>query len=263
LLLQAVALLAVLKIIATAVCYASGNAGGIFGPSLFIGAMIGASVGHVAHELFPATTAGAGAYALVGMGTAFAGIIRTPLTSVIMIFEVTRNYTIIVPLMISNLMAFYISQRFQREPIYEALARQDGLHLPTGEFRRIARQFRVSSALQPSPAPEDYPLRGYEASRPYAYWRERLQTLEGPWAPVQDLLEVADDPQVRANGYVLPLTDADGRERRLVANPVQFDEQPPELRRAPQFAEHTEEILRQLGRSDDEIIQLKVDGVCT
>jgi len=158
LVLQAVALLAVLKIIATTVCYASGNAGGIFGPSLFIGAMIGASVGHVAHELFPATTAGAGAYALVGMGTAFAGIIRTPLTSVIMIFEVTRNYTIIVPLMISNLMAFYISQRFQREPIYEALARQDGLHLPTGEFRRIARQFRVSSALQPSPAPLDVGL---------------------------------------------------------------------------------------------------------
>jgi CIC family chloride channel protein len=155
LLLQAVAVLAVLKIVATAVCYASGNAGGIFGPSMFIGAMIGASVGHIAHQLFPATTAGAGAYALVGMGTAFAGIIRTPLTSVIMIFEVTRNYTIIVPLMISNLMAFYISQRFQREPIYEALARQDGLHLPTGEFRRIARQFRVSSALQTSPDPLD------------------------------------------------------------------------------------------------------------
>jgi CIC family chloride channel protein len=89
------------------------------------------------------------------MGTAFAGTIRTPLTSVIMIFEVTRNYTIIVPLMISNLMAFYISQRFQREPIYEALAHQDGLHLPTGEFRRIARQFRVSSALRPSPSPLD------------------------------------------------------------------------------------------------------------
>jgi len=155
LLFEAVAVLAVLKIIATAVCYASGNAGGIFGPSLFIGAMIGAAVGHVAHQLFPATTAGAGAYALVGMGTAFAGIIRTPLTSVIMIFEVTRNYTIIVPLMVSNLIAFYISQRLQREPIYEALARQDGLHLPTGEFRRIARQFRVSAALQPGPAPLD------------------------------------------------------------------------------------------------------------
>jgi len=155
LLFEAVAVLAILKIIATAVCYASGNAGGIFGPSLFIGAMIGAAVGHIAHQLFPATTAGSGAYALVGMGTAFAGIIRTPLTSVIMIFEVTRNYTIIVPLMVSNLIAFYISQRLQREPIYEALARQDGLHLPTGEFRRIARQFRVSAALQPGPTPLD------------------------------------------------------------------------------------------------------------
>jgi chloride channel protein, CIC family len=153
LVLHVVVLLAALKIVATAVCYASGNAGGIFGPSMFIGAMIGASVGHVAHSLFPAGTAGAGAYALVGMGTAFAGIIRTPLTSVIMIFEVTRNYTIIVPLMISNLIAFYISQRFQHEPIYEALARQDGLHLPTGAFRQLARQLRVSTALQAGPPP--------------------------------------------------------------------------------------------------------------
>jgi chloride channel protein, CIC family len=157
LLLHVVVLLAVLKIVATAVCYASGNAGGIFGPSMFIGAMMGGAVGHVAHHLFPAATAGAGAYALVGMGTAFAGIIRTPLTSVIMIFEVTRNYTIIVPLMISNLISFYISQRFQHEPIYEALALQDGLHLPTGAFRQLARQLRVTSALRaaPSPLPAD------------------------------------------------------------------------------------------------------------
>src|SRR3954468_1979753 len=101
--LKIVVALAVLKIIATSVAYASGNAGGIFGPSLFIGSMVGASVGGVAHQIFPASTAGPGAYALVGMGAAFAGIIRTPLTSVIMIFEVTRDYTIIVPLMISNL----------------------------------------------------------------------------------------------------------------------------------------------------------------
>src|ERR1041385_1195474 len=75
--LQTVLLLAILKIVATAVCYASGNAGGIFGPSLFIGAMMGAGVGSIAHEMFPAYTAGPGAYALVGMGTAFAGIVRT------------------------------------------------------------------------------------------------------------------------------------------------------------------------------------------
>ncbi len=128
--LKTVILLVALKIVATAICYSSGNAGGIFGPSLFIGAMIGGSVGYVAHALFPASTAGPGAYALVGMGTAFAGIIRTPLTSVIMIFELTRDYSIIVPLMISNLISFFISSRLQPEPIYEALARQEGVYLP-------------------------------------------------------------------------------------------------------------------------------------
>ena len=151
--LGAVVLLAVLKMVATALCYASGNAGGIFGPSMFIGAMMGATVGRVAHLALPTVTADAGAYALVGMGTAFAGIIRTPLTSVIMIFEVTRDYTIIVPLMISNLTAFYISQRLQPEPIYEALAHQDGLHLPTGAFRPQAGRLRVNVAIRESPEP--------------------------------------------------------------------------------------------------------------
>jgi CIC family chloride channel protein len=87
------------------------------------------------------------------MGTAFAGIIRTPLTSVIMIFEVTRDYTIIVPLMISNLIAFYISQRLQAEPLYEALAKQDGLHLPTGEFRHQARRLNVTTVIREAPEP--------------------------------------------------------------------------------------------------------------
>jgi CIC family chloride channel protein len=73
--LQLVVLLAVLKIVATAVCYGSGNAGGIFGPSLFMGSMMGAAVGGVAHSLFPSYTAGPGAYALVGMGTAFTGML--------------------------------------------------------------------------------------------------------------------------------------------------------------------------------------------
>jgi len=146
--LRALVVLAILKIVATAVCYASGNAGGIFGPSLFIGAMIGGSVGSVAHLLFPQSTSGPGAYALVGMGAAFAGIVRTPLASVIMIFELTRDYTIIVPLMISNLIAFFISQRFQPQPIYEALARQDGVHLPSHERRMRRARVSVASAMR-------------------------------------------------------------------------------------------------------------------
>lgn len=151
LVLRVVVMFGVLKIVATSICYASGNAGGIFGPSLFIGAMMGATVGQIAHMVLPGSTATAGAYALVGMGTAFAGIIRTPLTSVIMIFEVTRDYTIIVPLMISNMIAFYISQKLQHMPIYEALAHQDGIHLPTGRFRARSRAHAVITALRESP----------------------------------------------------------------------------------------------------------------
>jgi Flp pilus assembly protein TadD len=125
-------LLVCLKIVATSTCYASGNAGGIFGPSLFIGAMMGGAVGGAAHLLMPDYTGSVGAYALVGMGAAFAGIVRVPMTSVIMIFEVTRDYSIIVPLMIANLMSYFISSRLQDEPIYEALQHQEGIHLPGG-----------------------------------------------------------------------------------------------------------------------------------
>jgi len=151
--LKLLVVLAILKIVATALCYGTGNAGGIFGPALFIGSMIGGAVGTVAHKLFPGITADPGAYALVGMGTAFAGIVRTPMTSVIMIFEMTRDYTIIVPLMISNLISFYISWRLQREPIYEALAHQDGVHLPGADSRSGEGTTLVIQAMRPATDP--------------------------------------------------------------------------------------------------------------
>ena len=144
---KTVALMALLKIVATPVCYSSGNAGGIFGPSLFIGAMIGGTVGGVAHTLFPMVTASPGAYALVGMGAAFAGIVRTPMTSVIMIFEMTRDYAIIVPLMIANMISFVISKMLQPEPIYEALALQEGVHLPRSEAQRDFEGVRVDAIM--------------------------------------------------------------------------------------------------------------------
>jgi chloride channel protein, CIC family len=146
--LKFMALLVILKVIATTSSYASGNAGGIFGPSLFIGAMVGGTVGSLAHLVLPQYTADVGAYALVGMGTTFAGIVRVPLTSVIMIFEMTRDYTIIVPLMISNLVSFYISYKLQRTPIYEALAHQVGIHLPSATTRQRLAQFRVGAAMR-------------------------------------------------------------------------------------------------------------------
>jgi chloride channel protein, CIC family len=146
--LKLMALLVVFKLVAVTTSYASGNAGGIFGPSLFIGAMLGGTLGSVAHHLWPAYTAAPGAYALVGMGTLFAGILRAPMTSVLMIFETTHDYAVIVPLMISNMVSFFISSRLQPEPIYEALANQDGIHLPSERARRRFGQRRVSHVMR-------------------------------------------------------------------------------------------------------------------
>jgi CIC family chloride channel protein len=84
------------------------------------------------------------------MGTAFAGVVRAPMTSVVMIFEITRDYAVIVPLMISNLVSYFISSRLQREPIYEQLAEQDGIHLPQAEIRRRERQRQVGQVMSPA-----------------------------------------------------------------------------------------------------------------
>jgi CIC family chloride channel protein len=143
-------LLMVLKFFAVTTSYASGNAGGIFGPALFLGAMLGGSLGTIAHGLSPAHVATPGVYALVGMGTAFAGIVRAPMTSVVMIFETTRDYAVIVPLMISNLVSFFISSRLQPEPIYDVLAQQDGIHLPRGDESALDGQRRVVRAMRPA-----------------------------------------------------------------------------------------------------------------
>jgi CIC family chloride channel protein len=149
-------LLLALKLLTVTTSYASGNAGGIFGPSLFIGAMLGGSVGTLAHRLLPSYTATPGAYALVGMGAVFAGIVRAPMTSVLMIFEITQDYAVIVPLMISNLVSLFISSQLQRQPIYEALAIQDGIHLPSAEMRhghgqrRVVRVMRTATDVLPA-----------------------------------------------------------------------------------------------------------------
>lgn len=96
------------------------------------------------------------------------------------------------------------------------------------------------------------------ATKTLAEWRERFATLSGPWAPVQDTLQAADDAQVRANDYLVR-----AGELELVANPVQFDVAPPQTGPAPGFAEQTEEILLELGMDWDRIIELKSAGAVT
>jgi len=130
LLLRTMVVLCFAKLAATIVSYASGNAGGIFAPSLYLGAMAGGSIGVLMHRFAPFPTGDPGAYALVGMGTLFAGIIRAPMTSVFMIFELTQDYQVLVPLMIANMTSFLISKHYQPMPLYHALLQQDYVHLP-------------------------------------------------------------------------------------------------------------------------------------
>ena len=125
------------------------------------------------------------------------------------------------------------------------------------------RRFATVEALMDNTAAAAEILRSEIAGRTLAEWTSRFNGMEGQWGVAQDPWEVAQDPALRANGMIAEVLDIDGTRRELVANPVQFDETPASLTRAPQFAEHTDEILRALGKSDDELIDLKVAGAVT
>jgi CIC family chloride channel protein len=146
-------LLGALKIIATSLSFVSGTPGGMFAPTLFIGAMIGGAVGRVEHHFFPWLTGSVGAYALVGMGTLFAGFLRVPMTSVFMVLEVSGNYSIILPVMISNTIAYLISRHYQRTPLFDLLSKQEGVDLPSMEERREEQALLVEDAMQPCQDP--------------------------------------------------------------------------------------------------------------
>lgn len=146
---QFLAILALLKIVATLVSFVSGTPGGMFAPTLFIGAMLGAAVGGAEHALYPHLSWSPGTFALVGMGVLFAGFLRAPMTSVFMVLEVSGNYSIILPVMIANTFAYFISRTLMPVSIFDALSRQDGLELPSMEEQREESILRVEDAMQP------------------------------------------------------------------------------------------------------------------
>ena len=122
----------VLKLAATVCSYSSGGSGGIFAPSLFMGAMLGGSVGWLDVTVFHHSEEAIGAFAVVGMGAVFAGIVRAPMTSILIVFEMTGGYGLILPLMIANMSAFALARHWRPVQVYEALLEQDGIHLSHG-----------------------------------------------------------------------------------------------------------------------------------
>ncbi|HTX77648.1 MAG TPA: chloride channel protein [Terracidiphilus sp.] len=140
--------LAFLKLLATTLSFSTGTPGGMFAPTLFIGAMLGGAVGAFEKHFFPHLTGTVGAYSLVGMGVLFAGFLRAPLTSVFMVLEVSGNYSIILPVILANTIAFLISRSMQTVGIFEIFTRQDGLDLPSMEEQREESALHIEDALQ-------------------------------------------------------------------------------------------------------------------
>jgi CIC family chloride channel protein len=125
----AMVVLCLLKLAATVTSYASGGSGGIFAPALFMGGMLGGAVGYLDVTVFHHSADSIGAFAVVGMGAVFAGIVRAPMTSILIIFEMTGGYGLVLPLMIANMSAFVLARYWRQTPIYEALLQQDGITL--------------------------------------------------------------------------------------------------------------------------------------
>ncbi|MGD2067691.1 MAG: chloride channel protein [Gemmatimonadota bacterium] len=142
-----VTLLIVAKLVATSVTLGSGGSGGVFAPSLFLGAMSGSLVGGLAHRWFPAVTAGSGAYALVGMGAVVGATTQAPITSILIIFELTGDYSLILPLMASCIIATVVFSRVRRTSIYTEKLRRRGIDIFRGHELNILRGVRADETM--------------------------------------------------------------------------------------------------------------------
>jgi len=141
-------LLVVLKIVGTAITIGSGGSGGVFAPSLFIGAMLGGAFGHVVNGLFPEMTASPGAYALVGMAAVNGACTLAPLSAIIILVELTNEYTILLPLMFTVVMASFVSRKLSAESVYTEKLRRRGIQAHHGEDLNILRAIAVKDVLR-------------------------------------------------------------------------------------------------------------------
>ncbi len=143
-------ILLLLKILATSISLGSGGSGGIFAPSLFIGAMLGASFGGVVNIFFPEWTAGAGAYALVAMGGVVGAATHGPIAAILIIFELSSEYEIILPLMITTIIATLFAQRLQKESIYTLKLVRKGINIYAGKEMNVLKSIKAGAIAKQS-----------------------------------------------------------------------------------------------------------------
>ncbi len=180
--------LVALKVLATSITLGSGGSGGVFAPSLFIGAALGSACGILFNELFPDATAPVGAYAVAGMAAFFAVTVRGPITAILIIFELTGDYNIILPVMTAVVIGVIAGRVFSRDSIYTRRLKRQGIDLSQMEERDIMRTVKVGQVMTPN-----FP------SVP-------------PQMPVNDLLR-----QMEQMGHLgFPVVDAEGRLQGIV-----------------------------------------------
>lgn len=142
-------LVAAAKIYATGLTLGSGNAGGVFAPSLFVGAMLGGAYGALVTALFPGLSAGAGAYALVGMGGFLAAATHAPMTAIFLIFEMTHEYAVILPIMVCCVIGYTVSRYFQRDSIDTLELARRGIRLEEGREVSVLQSIRAGDVMNP------------------------------------------------------------------------------------------------------------------
>ena len=136
-----------LKIIATAITLGSGGAGGVFAPALFIGAMIGGAFGNLANMISPTMTADPGAYATVGIGAFLAASTHAPMTATFLLFEMTGNYMIIVPIMLTSIIGTMVAKKFNKDSIDTVDFTREGIDIHEGRETAIMKSIRVGKAI--------------------------------------------------------------------------------------------------------------------
>jgi len=140
-------ILLVSKILATNITLGSGGSGGVFAPSLFIGSMTGGAFGNLVHGLFPQITGVPASYALVGMGAVVAAAAHAPLTAILILFEMTRDYHIILPLMLSCIISTVVAMQIQERNIYTTKLINRGIDVKSGREAPLLRSIRVREAM--------------------------------------------------------------------------------------------------------------------
>jgi CIC family chloride channel protein len=185
------------KILATSMTMWIGGSGGVFAPSLFMGAMLGSAYGAIAHDLLPGLALAAGAYGLVGMGAVFASCARAPITAVLIIFELTGDYRIILPLMFAVVVATALSNALTADTIYTLKLRRRGVDIDAPQGTLMS-QIKVGEAMGKLP-------------RPLAPEQLRDVVRRAPELRVDESLEDAVRALAATDDEGLPILDTDGK----------------------------------------------------